>query len=249
MNLSKPMKLRKRETYPHMSSWKPEVDYRKFRLGKLNTPEFRHLKYLLYWPLFGLGFLTVERLWIRDSYCPISCPLDDLIPLCEFFLIPYLFWFVYLVGMLLYTLFFDLSAFRRMMIFVMVSYTAALMIFVLFPNCQELRPVSFERDNLFTRFLAGFYQFDTNTNVCPYIHVIGSVATLYASWNSKHFHSVPWRIAFTVTAILISVSTVFLKQHSVIDLLAAVPVCIVSCIVASLATCRQKTASPSGLPD
>ncbi len=208
------------------------VDYRKFRFDKLNTPEFRHLKYLLFWPLYGLAFMTVERLWIRESYTPIHCALDDAIPFCEIFLIPYLFWFVFLVGVLGYTLLCDPRAFTRMMKFIIVSYTAAIVIYILFPNCQELRPRSFERDNFLTRFIAGFYAFDTNTNVCPSIHVIGSVAAMLAAWDSRHFGSPGWRAAFGVAALLISVSTVFIKQHSVLDLLAAIPVCAAAYLIA-----------------
>ncbi|MFR0799191.1 MAG: hypothetical protein ACLSHJ_10985 [Oscillospiraceae bacterium] len=36
-------------------------DYRQFRLRKLNTPEFSHIKLLLFWPVFGLAFLALER--------------------------------------------------------------------------------------------------------------------------------------------------------------------------------------------
>lgn len=201
------------------------VDYRAFRFPKLNTPEFGHLKYLAYWPVFGLLFLVVERLWVRETYYPISCPLDDAIPFCEYFLVPYLFWFVFLVGIHIYTLLFDTESFKKLMRFIIVSYSAAMLIYILFPNCQELRPVVFERDNLFTRFIEGFYQFDTNTNVCPSIHVIGSVAVALCAWNSRHFNTTGWRIIFVATAFLISVSTVFLKQHSVIDIFAALPIC------------------------
>lgn len=208
------------------------VDYRHFRFGKLNTPEFAHLKYLLFWPIFGLMFLTVERLWIRDYYIPIHCPLDDMIPFCEYFLIPYLFWFVFLIGIHLYTLFFDTESFKKVMKFIIVSYSLAMLIYILFPNCQELRPLTFERDNIFTRFLSEFYQFDTNTNVFPSLHVIGSAAVMVSAWNSKHFHTPGWRIVFGVTAVLISVSTVFLKQHSVLDVFAAVPICILAYCVA-----------------
>ena len=35
---------------------KPEVNYREFRIHKLNTPEFSHVRLLLYWPIFGLLF-------------------------------------------------------------------------------------------------------------------------------------------------------------------------------------------------
>lgn len=202
------------------------VDYRSFRLKKLNTPEFRHLYYLLFWPVYGMMFLTVERLWIRSGYYPVYCPLDDLIPLCEYFLIPYMFWFVFLVGIHLYTLLYDTRAFVRLEKFIIVSYSIAILCYILFPNCQELRPAEFQRDNIFTRFLQQFYGFDTNTNVCPSIHVIGSVAVALCACDTKRFSTRPWRWAFWGTALLISVSTVFLKQHSVLDLLAAVPVCI-----------------------
>jgi len=204
------------------------VDYRKFRFSKLNTPEFSHLKLLLYWPLFGLLFYTVERLWIRESYFPMYSPLDDMIPFCELFVIPYIFWFAYLVGIHVYTLFWDTEAFKKLMYFIMISYSIALITYIIFPNAQELRPMEFERDNFLTRFMAGFYQFDTNTNVCPSIHVIGSVAVMGCSFYTKHFSSWGWRIANIIITVLISVSTVFLKQHSIIDMFAAIPVCIIS---------------------
>ena len=203
----------------------PEVDYRKFRLSRLNSPEYRHLKLLLFWPMFGLLFFAVERVWIRESYYPMSCELDSLIPFCEWFLIPYLFWFVFLVGIHIYALLYDVDAFRRLMKFIIFSYSAALLIYIIFPNCQELRPEMFPRDNALTRFMAGFYQFDTNTNVCPSLHVIGSAAVLACAWHSKHFTTTGWRIAFTAAAVLISVSTVFLKQHSAVDILVALPIC------------------------
>lgn len=216
------------------------IDYRNFSLSKLHSEEFGYLWYILYWPLFGLMFLAVERIFIRESYTPIYCPLDDLIPFCEIFLIPYLFWFVYLVGMHIYALLFDKDAFVRLMRFIIVSYTVSMVIYIIFPNCQELRPVSFERDNIFTRFLAGFYNFDTNTNVCPSIHVIGSLAVLYSSWNSKLFSGRAMRVVFTVIAVLISISTVFLKQHSIIDIFAAIPVCLLAGFVTSLMGKKDK---------
>ena len=168
--------------------WKEKaVDYRRFRLDRLNTQEFKHLKYLLFWPVYGFFFLLVERLWIRESYTPIHCPLDDQIPFCEYFLIPYLLWFVFLIGIQIYTLLYDTES---------------------------------------------FYQFDTNTNVCPSIHVIGSVAVMLCGWNCKNLNAPGWRIFFGISAFLISISTVFLKQHSALDILAALPVCMIAYLAA-----------------
>ena len=73
----------------------------------------------------------------------MHCALDDLIPFNEWFLIPYLFWFVYLIGAVAYTFFFDVPGFRRMMRFVMITYSVTLIIYFLFPTCQMLRPEVF----------------------------------------------------------------------------------------------------------
>lgn len=206
----------------------PVVDYRKLRLNNLNSETFRHLKLLLYWPVYGLLFLFAERFYHVDSYFSMHCLLDDWIPFNEWFLIPYLFWFVYLVGMHLYTLLYDVEAFRKMMYFIIGTYSLTIVIYLLFPTCQELRPDEFARDNILTRFIAGFYQFDTNTNVCPSIHVIGSLAVMFTAWHCKGLQKTGWKLAFGITAALICVSTVFLKQHSVIDVFAALPICIVA---------------------
>ena len=203
----------------------PVIDYRKLRLNNISTDEFKHLKLLLFWPLFGLLFCFVERFYQVDYYHPMYCSFDDLIPFCEWFLIPYMFWFVFLVGMHLYTLLYDVDTFRRMMKYIIITYSAAMLIYFIFPTCQELRPIQFEKDNILTHFIAGFYQFDTNTNVCPSIHVIGSLAVMEAAIYSKRINSKGIKSAFIITAVLICISTVFMKQHSVIDLLAALPIC------------------------
>ena len=155
----------------------------------------------------------------------MHCALDDAIPFCEYFLIPYLFWFVYLIGTLAYTLFCDRDGFRRMMYFVIFTYSITILIYLLFPTCQHLRPSVFDRDNVFTRFVAYFYQFDTDTNVCPSLHVIGSFAACFALWNTERFSLKGWRAVNVLCCVLICVSTVFMKQHSVLDVAAALPLC------------------------
>ena len=153
---------------------------------------------------------------------------DDWIPFNEWFLIPYLFWFVFLVGMLIYTLLYDTEAFRRMMHFIILTYSAAILAYLVWPTCQDLRPASFPRDNLLTAFIAGFYQFDTNTNVCPSIHVIGSLAVMFTAWHCRGLAHWGWKLAFTLTAVLICASTLFIKQHSALDILAALPICLIA---------------------
>lgn len=228
-----------------MTFRRPAVDYRQFRPSRLDTDQFRHLKLLFYWPLFGLLFWYAERGVEVEEYHVMYCALDEYIPFCEWFLIPYLFWFVFLVGMHVYTLLYDVPAFRRMMYFIILTYSAALIIFFIFPNTQHLRPEEFPRDNALTRFLREFYRFDTNTNVCPSLHVVGSLAVLFASWDTRRFAAPGWRAFFLAAAVLISVSTVFLKQHSVVDLLVALPLCVAAWWLVYKRPMKSRAALPS----
>ena len=217
------------------------IDYREFRLSKLNSPEFSHLKYLLFWPVYGLVFMILERFVTRD-YTYIHCAFDDVIPFYEYFIVPYLFWFVYITGMLAYTLFFDKKSFVYFMKLIIITCTAACAAYALFPSAQNLRPAVFERSNIFTDIVRSFYAFDTNTNVCPSVHVSSSVVILMAAWNSKHFHTAPYRAAFIAATTLICLSTVFLKQHSVIDVVWGLIVCIAAEIIICAVSHRCKSA-------
>ncbi len=213
---------------------RPAVDYRRLNLQTVKTEEFRHVLLLLYWPIYGLLFLFVERFFPVTQYHVMHCGLDDMIPFCEWFLIPYLFWFVYLIGMHLYTLFYDVDAFRHLMKYIIFTYTVTIVIYFLFPTCQHLRPDTFARDNLLTKLMAAIYQFDTDTNVCPSLHVIGSMAVLSTACYSKTIRSRAWKIGFGAVAFLICLSTMFLKQHSALDVLTAIPVCIIAEIFSRL---------------
>ncbi len=206
---------------------KPCVDYTKLRPGNIGTEQFRHVLLLLFWPAFGLLFGFLERGSTVEKYYPVHCALDDIIPFCEWFFIPYMFWFVFLIGTLAYTFFYDVEVFRKMMYFIIFTYGVTIVIYMFFPTCQELRPGEFLRDNFLTRAVADFYEFDTNTNVCPSIHVLGSFAAMFALWDCKKLQKPAWKIAAFVAAVAISVSTVFVKQHSVIDVAAALPLCLI----------------------
>ena len=200
------------------------ADYRKLTFQKLKTPEFSHLWLLLYWPLYGIAFFTLERL-VNADYHYVECTVDGLIPFCEYFIIPYYFWFVFLIGMLLYSLLFNIDTFKKFMWYIIITNTITLLIYAIYPTAQNLRPTVFERHNIFTVIAAKLYAFDTNTNVCPSLHVINSVAVVLAAWNDKNLCTAFKRFLFVFAAILISMSTVYLKQHSIIDVFAALILC------------------------
>lgn len=196
------------------------VNYRNLRWHNRNSEEFRHLKLLLYWLVYGILFYLLEAVWQPDSYFSVQCFIDDYIPFCEAFVIPYIFWFVYLIGIHLYTLLYDVPAFKKLMRFIIISYSISLIIFFLFPNQQDLRLDHFERSNALTDFVSFIYQVDSNTNVCPSLHVVGSLAVWFTARETKLYQDGTWKIFFQGTTPMICFSTVFLKQHSIIDVIA-----------------------------
>ena len=210
--------------------------YKDLHWGFLKDKRFSHVWLLLIWVLIGIGFWGVEyldKLGLRDAYMTtIYSPQDDLIPFCEWFLFPYLFWFAFLIGMYVYTLLFEVDVFRKMMYYTAITYLGTVIIYFIFPNQQLLRPdpSTLGRDNALIQYMIGYWEMDTYTNVFPSLHVIGSFCASTAAWNSKRFGTAPWRIAFTSMAILISMSTVFLKQHSVLDVYGGLILCAIAYI-------------------
>ena len=196
-----------------------------FRLRAV-PPRGRHLWWLLFWPLYWLRYPLIEHGRGAVTYHPVYCPVDDLIPFCEFFIVPYMLWMALMVALCLYTLYFDVETFRRYSRFLVISMSVSTVIFLLWPSCQELRPAVFPRDNIFTRCVALLYSADTNTNVFPSEHAIGSAAVWLAVRHARGLGRL--RLPLCALAVLACVSTVFLKQHSVLDLLGAVPVCLIA---------------------
>ena len=223
--------------------------YKDVRPSNLRSEKYKHLFLLLYWPVFGLVFMTLEKFWpiiwekITGNpliYQEVVCATDAKIPFCEWFVIPYYFWFAFLVGMILFGLLFDIRAFRHFSWYVIVTYSVTAIVYLVWPNMQALRPdPEMLRDNWMTDIVRGLYDFDTNTNVCPSIHVLGSLAVCFAGLHSRVLRGIGWKLFFIISTVLISLSTVFLKQHSIIDVYAALALGAVSYVLVFFVICRE----------
>ena len=199
------------------------VDYRQFRLSRMGEPQFAHVKLWFTWLIyFALYFLT-ENLIPSEKCHVVHCFLDDIIPFNEFFLIFYVGWYVLVFGSLLYYFLYDVKRFRQLDLYIFVTQMVAMACYIFFPSRQDLRPEVFPRENFFTWVLGLIYTFDTNTGVCPSLHVAYSLAIVSVMVKDENL-SKPLKLFVTVFSILVCLSTAFVKQHSVVDILAALPV-------------------------
>lgn len=210
---------------------RPVVDYRKLRLKNICQPQYRHLILLLGWVVYLLLFYYTER-WIPAQLCKaVWMPLDDRIPFVEEFLIPYVFWYVLIVFSLSYFLLYDITSFRGLQIYFMVAQLVAVIIYIIYPTRQDLRPEMFANDNFLTRGVALLYRVDTNTGVCPSLHCALSFGIASAWLKAKDVWRW-WKVFVVFAAVMICASTWFIKQHSVVDFLAALPVGLLAEVVA-----------------
>lgn len=210
---------------------KPMVDYRNFRLSKINDPEYSHLKLLVGWLVYFLFYFATENFIPVEKCHLMHSVVDDMIPFNEFFFIPYCFWFLLIVISLGYFLLYDVENFRNLQIFIMITQAVAMAVYITYPSYQDLRPTSFERNNLFTHVAAFIYAFDTPTGVCPSLHVAYSLG-IASCWLKEKQASKIWKAFVVCAAILICFSTMAVKQHSFIDVMAALAVGLLAeCIV------------------
>ena len=172
-------------------------------------------------------YMITENLIPIERCTPVHCWLDDVIPFNELFLIPYVLWYALIVVTLAYYFFFDIPRFKQVQIFILITQIIAMTCYVLFPSRQDLRPETFARDNFLTRLMAFIYSFDTSTGVCPSLHVAYSIGIASVVAKDDYF-SRPFKIGLTAFVILICVATTFVKQHSAVDVFAALPVCLVA---------------------
>ena len=199
------------------------VDYRQFRLKRINEPQFAHVKLWLTWLLyFALYFLT-ENLIPAEKCHVMHCFLDDLIPFNEYFLIFYTGWYLLVAGSLLYYFLYDVKRFRQLDLYIFITQMVAMACYIFFPSRQDLRPEVFPRENLFTWVMGLIYTFDTNTGVCPSLHVAYSLG-IASTWLKKKDASRAVKVFITVLVFFICISVAFVKQHSVVDIFAAIPV-------------------------
>ena len=199
-------------------------DYSGFSIKRLREPRFRHILLLAGWiGYFSLYFIT-ENLIPADKCHVIHCALDDIIPFREGFVVFYVAWYLLVAGSLAFTLFYNIPAFRKIQIYIMITQAVAMLCYIVYPSIQNLRPAVFPRTNVFTWVLGIIYAFDTPTGVFPSLHVAYSIGILSAALKDREL-GIGWKTALTIFVLMVCAAVCFVKQHSALDVLAALPVC------------------------
>ena len=196
----------------------------------------------LYTVFYLLCFSYLEYRHVR--YHIIDSSLDDKIPFCEYFIIPYLLWFLYIAVTVGYFLFFNenTTEFWSLILNLAIGMTLFLIVSYVYPNGLNIRPTEFTNDSVFTRMVQFLYRTDTPTNVLPSIHVYNSVAAFSAIHTCKNLQKHKGiRTGSFILTTLIVLSTMFLKQHSIADVATGI-----TCAVATYVLFYSRAAEKQG---
>ena len=89
--------------------------------------------------------------------------------------------------------------------------TIFLIISTIFPNGQDLRPVVFERDNVFVDMVRMLYRADTCTNVFPSLHVFNTLSVCIAVHESEKLKNTKLicNAAYILAALIILATMIF----------------------------------------
>lgn len=193
--------------------------------------KYWHIVFALYTPFYLYTFFTIEHIDYEHTTI-IHMPLDDMIPFCKYFIIPYLIWFIYMAFAILFFFFYSQKEFIRYAAFLIIGMTICLTLYVLFPSELELRPATVDTSDIFGYLVSIIYKTDTPTNVCPSIHCLNSFATHIAIRKCGFFRKRPALIRLSfILMVMICLSTLFLKQHSVYDVIGAALLAVVLYII------------------
>ena len=184
----------------------------------------KYVLWVLYVPFYLILFYIAERV-VTDNYWVSYLPLDDKIPFNEWFVIPYCLWYPAMIyaGVLLMAT--QPDAFNRYMLYMSIGFTFCIVFCLIFPNGQDLRPAVMPRDNILCRLVFLLYEADTNTNVLPSMHVVGAAMVMFGLFESKYYQRWWKKLFVFFVCFMITISTVFIKQHSILDIFASVVLC------------------------
>lgn len=154
----------------------------------------------------------------RGAYNLVT-DLDLNVPFLKVFILPYLIWYFFIFGTLIYFCFKDKKIYHRTLIAINLGLLISYGIYFVFQT-HVPRPELTGTDFL-TRLIAFVYSNDQPYNAFPSIHVLVSFLMIKAI--NKYPGKNLLNISFVyLIAVLIMLATQFIKQHVILDLLSAV---------------------------
>ena len=187
--------------------------------------KYKHALLALYIFIYLPLFFLLEKTIVE--FTSLNTPVDNAIPFIDIFILPYFAWFFYVVAFCAYFILVSQREFVKLMTALIIGMSSYLIICYIFPNgLTDFRPESLS-DSIFSTMASGLYAVDTSTNVFPSIHVYNSIIVHIAVHLTDKIKHKWIKNSSLILCILICLSTIFLKQHALIDVFGGIVMAVI----------------------
>lgn len=165
-----------------------------------------------------LIFIMNSMYWIigenTSTTRTLVTSLDRAIPFVKEFIVPYVMWYPMVPLVFLYICIKDKRNYCRLIISMAVGLVISYITFIFFQTTVP-RPELVGND-IFTDVIRLLYNADKPLNCFPSIHVMNCVLMIEGVWTTKK-KNIKIAIGTTIISVFIILSTLFIKQHVVLD--------------------------------
>ncbi|MHB1485089.1 MAG: phosphatase PAP2 family protein [Saccharofermentanales bacterium] len=165
-------------------------------------------------------------------------PIDKYIPFSRFSAIPYYYWYLYTAATLLIMFFQrESKSYYRLIFSMFTGVLISCAIYIVFPT--YVPRIELTGDDILTNMIRRIYTIDPPYNCFPSMHVLYSFICF---WYLAIFRRVGWWFDLLngMSFILITLSTVYSKQHYTPDILGGIAVGATVCAVFTFVIIRNR---------
>lgn len=184
--------------------------------------------------IFQSAFFFLSKLLQSNPHL-IGNSIDDRIPFCNWFIIPYFLWYFMLFIVPYYYYKKDKDMLYKYILSYCICAVIAAVIFTIYPTTVA-RP-TLSNNNILNFITNTIYFFDTPAiNCLPSLHCAVSMLFILTAFTSKKVTNT-FRIPVAIMSILVMIATLFVKQHVLIDVITGD---ILMAIIYLFVTCNKK---------
>lgn len=173
------------------------------------------LMWLLILPLININYVISNTL--SRSGKNIALELDKEIPFISLFVFPYVYWYIYIIVGLIFLLSKDRKRYLRALIAIYIGMCICYVFYYSYP-VEISRPV-IANSTLPNKLVNIIYENDRPFNCFPSIHVLNTYIIMRFTKIKDNKY---WFYYTNIIGILIMLSTLFIKQHFILDGVVAI---------------------------
>ncbi|MBE9918043.1 phosphatase PAP2 family protein [Paenibacillus donghaensis] len=172
---------------------------------------------MLVFPVLGSLYQLVNK--PRSRVYSLVTPLDEATPFIKYFALPYGVWIFFIYVCIVYFFFHDRSSYYQSLLLYTVCALTCYIIYLVFQTTVP-RPEVVGNDPI-SKLMQYIYNRDKPFNCFPSIHCFSSYMVMRLIWKSPARNWVNI-ILISGMSLLIIASTLFVKQHVIMDVVGAI---------------------------